>query len=563
MVLSKRKRFSLGNVSLVVLSALLLASCVFSSTRPAHAALNFGQPCEEIGTFDGWTFWVGWDGSFSDTYVPESETYAWVVYFAPEGIFVALQEAASVYSAVDVFAGIDLFYGALVSPDGNKLKKSYLNSLLGVGISLNSFSFSAPGMTPWSGFSAALKSGQTFFRVGSSKIPERGIQYTSGFSISYELVPIPLPISVSLDYESSVTAGFYPIVEWNIDPASTDNPVDLILAALETLAGSGGGGFAGTSGQHLANLLLPFMRTLPSSAYFKDFLDSQTHDTPIDDVIQEVREWLQSGNTQNLPEKIRPPLDPQEMHTLMRPLYGATGMAFELGYYHGCANNPGCTTLYADCVDTVTCTPGDVCALEVTAEEIAGLVPGSSAADFEGIPVIFDKPFDQYLLGEGTVVTQTLLEGRAVYEILSSTDNPLMIGVRVNATAVTGNRALELCRRLVTFTVPATPPMVYAGPDQRVKPGDTVTLTGYYITDPADPSVTYQWTQTGGTPVGLSQSSEAQSTFTAPDAGPGGKTLTFDLTVTAGGGLQDSDSVIISVEGRRILPGILLLLTGE
>ena len=57
------------------------------------ARLAYGTPANRIGTFDGWTFWLGWDGSFSETYDPFSETYAWVVYFAPEGVFVALQWA--------------------------------------------------------------------------------------------------------------------------------------------------------------------------------------------------------------------------------------------------------------------------------------------------------------------------------------------------------------------------------------------------------------------------------------------------------------------------------------
>ena len=77
--------------------------------NPAKAELQYGQAYPDIGTFSNiwgnWTFWIGWDANFSETYDPEGESYAWVVYFAPEAVYLALQSSKSVYSGVNVNAG--------------------------------------------------------------------------------------------------------------------------------------------------------------------------------------------------------------------------------------------------------------------------------------------------------------------------------------------------------------------------------------------------------------------------------------------------------------------------
>jgi hypothetical protein len=61
--------------------------------------------------------------------------------------------------------------------------------------------------------------------------------------------------------------------------------------------------------------------------------------------------------------------------------------------------------------------------------------------------------------------------------------------------------------------------------------------------------LTYQWTQTAGTPiVTLSDDTAVQPTFTAPDVGPSGETLTFELTVTDDDGIDSTDEVDVVVE---------------
>jgi hypothetical protein len=80
--------------------------------------------------------------------------------------------------------------------------------------------------------------------------------------------------------------------------------------------------------------------------------------------------------------------------------------------------------------------------------------------------------------------------------------------------------------------------------NQTVPESSLVTLNG----KPSAPgnSNTYTWTQTGGTPVQLSDPHDAQPTFTAPNVGPAGDVLTFTLTV-AGCSPPQTDSISTSI----------------
>ncbi len=71
------------------------------------------------------------------------------------------------------------------------------------------------------------------------------------------------------------------------------------------------------------------------------------------------------------------------------------------------------------------------------------------------------------------------------------------------------------------------PPVADAGPDQINVPPGTITLDGSGSYDPNGDPITYQWTQTFGPPVTLSNPTSAKTTFQA-DAG---KQYSFRLTV--------------------------------
>ena len=109
-----------------------------------------------------------------------------------------------------------------------------------------------------------------------------------------------------------------------------------------------------------------------------------------------------------------------------------------------------------------------------------------------------------------------------------------------------------------TVTVNVTwvniPPTADAGPDQNVSEGEQVSLDGSGSEDMDDGIASYAWTQTAGPDVTLSDASAVQPTFTSPDVGPDGATLTFKLTVQDEGGLQSSDSVNINVTWVNVPP---------
>jgi len=94
-----------------------------------------------------------------------------------------------------------------------------------------------------------------------------------------------------------------------------------------------------------------------------------------------------------------------------------------------------------------------------------------------------------------------------------------------------------------------------AGPDQTVDEGVTVTLDGSNSSGPDDGIASYQWTQTDGPSVTLSDPITIKPSFTAPSGGVLGKTLIFELRVKDSGGLLSTDTVTITVFATVISDG--------
>ena len=89
-----------------------------------------------------------------------------------------------------------------------------------------------------------------------------------------------------------------------------------------------------------------------------------------------------------------------------------------------------------------------------------------------------------------------------------------------------------------------------AGPDQTVREGDTVVLDGSN-SSPRSFIAAYFWQQTSGSPtVVLEDANTAKASFTAPEVGPDGAALIFQLTVIYFFNryiIYDTDSAIVNV----------------
>ena len=87
---------------------------------------------------------------------------------------------------------------------------------------------------------------------------------------------------------------------------------------------------------------------------------------------------------------------------------------------------------------------------------------------------------------------------------------------------------------VVVTGVSNSDPTVSAGGDQSVTELTTVNLSGTATDTDIGDSLSYSWTQTTGAAVSISNSNVADASFTAPDVGAAGDTLTFQLAVNDG-----------------------------
>ncbi len=119
-------------------------------------------------------------------------------------------------------------------------------------------------------------------------------------------------------------------------------------------------------------------------------------------------------------------------------------------------------------------------------------------------------------------------------------------------TAVAGKHTLTVRAKHGSSTDTQTwdievnsPPNAHAGEDQTVPVDAIVTLNGLTSTDIDGDIVSYRWEQTNGPIVILTNADTATAQFAASVAG--GSVLTFELTVTDTGGLQATDTCVITV----------------
>ena len=111
-----------------------------------------------------------------------------------------------------------------------------------------------------------------------------------------------------------------------------------------------------------------------------------------------------------------------------------------------------------------------------------------------------------------------------------------------NKEGVTGNASC-----LVNVSGTGQAPLANAGPDQTVQTYTNVTLNGSGSSDQDAGIVSYSWVQISGPYVAITNADTAHASFAAPDAGPLGASLVFQLQVADPIGLTTRDRCTINV----------------
>jgi CSLREA domain-containing protein len=233
----------------------------------------------------------------------------------------------------------------------------------------------------------------------------------------------------------------------------------------------------------------------------------------------------------------------------------------------------------------VSATDFHLSATSALAIDKASTTGNTNAIDFDGdvrpIGAARDIGYDEYnpnsgiaglaltsssptRVGDVTLFTTTVTSGSGiVYEFNFGDGSPVAAGSAVSTTGhtyaaegsytaiVTATNSFGTRSATTVVNVTNTAPTANAGTDVSAAPGASVTLNGSGSAD-ADghTPLSYQWTQTSGAPVTLSDATIASPSFTAPAAAGD---LIFSLIVTdAKGKASAADTVKISVNAAAI-----------
>ncbi|QTA87697.1 PKD domain-containing protein [Desulfonema magnum] len=198
-------------------------------------------------------------------------------------------------------------------------------------------------------------------------------------------------------------------------------------------------------------------------------------------------------------------------------------------------------TLYSDSVQTDIAAPLTISLSVIQTTGYAPLnVDFTATASGGAEPYIYTWDFDDGSIpGDGESLTYTY-------------SDPGTYAVKVTVADTNGDTVTASVN--ITVTEKEEPPIADAGSDQVADEGATVTLDASGSYDPNDGSLSYFWEQTGGISVELSDPSLVHPSFTAPDVGIAGETLTFRVTVTDEAGSQAAATSVVSIAGLNSPP---------
>ena len=170
-------------------------------------------------------------------------------------------------------------------------------------------------------------------------------------------------------------------------------------------------------------------------------------------------------------------------------------------------------------------------------------VAGGDIAINEGEPTTLDGSASYDPNGDTLAYAWNTIAGPAV--VLNGADSaqPTFVAPNVPAGGATltfqlivSDGALTSAPALVNVTIKDVnhAPVADAGSNQTVSEGSPVNLDGAQSYDVDGDTLSYQWQQVSGTSATLTTTTEALTTFDAPQVGASGETLRFALTVDDG-----------------------------
>jgi hypothetical protein len=164
-----------------------------------------------------------------------------------------------------------------------------------------------------------------------------------------------------------------------------------------------------------------------------------------------------------------------------------------------------------------------------------------------------DNRIVSYLWRQTAGPAVTLLDATnatTIFEAPDGGDSGTSLTFQLAVTDAGGLQASDTCIINISPSGGSTvnqPPVADAGPDQKARRDERVTLDGSNSSDSDDGIVSYRWKQISGFPVTLSNSDAEAPTFRVPADKRSGKSLTFRLTVTDEGGLKSSDTCVVQI----------------
>jgi hypothetical protein len=120
--------------------------------------------------------------------------------------------------------------------------------------------------------------------------------------------------------------------------------------------------------------------------------------------------------------------------------------------------------------------------------------------------------------------------------------------VRIDLKASDGEDESEIMFFIVDITPVNDPPEAKAGKDQTIGEGRIVYLDGSASIDPENQIYFYQWSQTNGTKVIIENDTNKKSSFLAPEVGPNGAKLEFNLLVIDHENVESNDTIQITIQ---------------